>query len=160
MEKPEFPQIYQQFKEKVWRLVSKFVSGHHDRQDLFQEVFLKIHNALPAFRKEAALATWIYRITANTAINHLKAQKRRELLHQLLSGLRLVHEESLKELEDPIVLPLKLLNPRQKMILLMADVEEIKLEDIAAALKLPIGTVKSNLSRAREIIRKELGKNG
>ncbi len=160
MEKHEFSQVYQQFREKVWRLVSKYVSGKEDREDLFQEVFLKIHRALPAFRGESELSTWIFRITANSAINFLQRQKRHELFKKILSGFRSVEEEEPKEDEGSILLPLDKLNPRQRMILLLADVEEMKLEEISAVLKIPVGTVKSNLSRAREIIKKELRKNG
>ena len=161
MEKPEFSQIYQQFREKVWRLVSKYVSGQHDREDLFQEVFLKIHQALPGFRGESELSTWIFRITANSAINFLKKQRRHDLFRQILGGFRHTEaEEEKKDTDDSLFKLLDRLNPRQKMILLMADVEEIKLDEISAILKIPVGTVKSNLSRAREIIKKELKKNG
>ena len=161
MEKPEFLQIYQQFREKVWRLVSKYVSGYHDREDLFQEVFLKIHQALPGFRGESELSTWIFRITANHAINFLKKQKRHDLFRQIFGGFRHTEvEEGPQDSDGSLSKPLEQLNPRQKMILLMADVEEMKLDEISAILKIPLGTVKSNLSRAREIIKKELKENG
>ena len=62
--------------------------------------------------------------------------------------------------EDEVPGPLKKLNPQQRMILVLAEVEEKKLEEISRLLGLPIGTVKSNLHRAKKIIRKELGDHG
>jgi RNA polymerase sigma-70 factor (ECF subfamily) len=161
MDIQEFDRVYNDHKELVWRLVTRYVAGQQDREDLFQEVFLKIHQALPKFRGESALETWLYRITVNTAINYVKKQQRYRLFHQLLAGLRFEEAIPTSDVEATNLLkPLEKLNPRQRTVLLLADVEERKLEEIGAMLRLPVGTVKSNLSRAREIIKKELKRNG
>ena len=151
----EFTLAYDQHKELVWRLVSRYVGSQYDREDLFQEVFLKISKALPKFRGEAKIETWIYRVAANTAINFVKNQQRYSLFRKTLEWMGREKEE---EEEDGKVLfePLKKLNPRQRMVLVLAEVEERKLEEIGEMLGLPIGTVKSNLHRAKEILRKEL----
>jgi RNA polymerase sigma-70 factor (ECF subfamily) len=157
----DFSVIYNQYKELVWKLISKYASNRQDREDLFQEVFLKIHQGLKKFRGEAAPETWIYRIAINTSITHLKKQKRKETFHNVLKLLHVADEVDAPEPKDDSVWkPLAKLNPLQRSILLLADVEEKKLEEIADWLKIPLGTVKSNLHRAREIIKKELGKNG
>lgn len=156
----DFARVYAESKALVWRLVSKYVFSQEDREDLFQEIFLKIHRALPRFRGEASLNTWIYKIAVNTALNYLKRQNRFSWAKQMLANLRLVEEEipeTAPDLEE--LKPLKKLNPQQRMILLLSDIEEKKLEEIAEILKIPIGTVKSNLHRAREIIKRELGEN-
>ncbi|MFH1542086.1 MAG: sigma factor [bacterium] len=62
VDQQEFPAIYEQHKDKVWRLVSRYVYSHHDRKDLFQEVWLKIHQALAKFRGESEIGTWISRL--------------------------------------------------------------------------------------------------
>jgi RNA polymerase sigma-70 factor (ECF subfamily) len=158
-EADHFSQLYQQYKEQVWRWVSRYVPAA-DREDLFQEVFLRVHRALGGFRGEAAFSTWLYRLTANTALNYLKKQQRYQLLKEALAALKIepFHQEEKKE-EGLAEIPLTKLNPKQKMILVMFDVEERSLEEIAHLLKLPLGTVKSNLHRAREIIKKELRTN-
>jgi len=157
----DFRQVYNEFKSRVWNLTSKYVFIQQDKEDLFQEVFLKIHKALPSFRGDSKIDTWIYRITANTAINHLNKQKRYNLLKTILNGLRFVEADELVEsAEKSLKKPLGKLNPQQRMILILAEVEEKKLGEIADILKLPLGTVKSSLHRAKEIIRKELDKNG
>lgn len=157
----DFDQIYNAHKEKVWQLVSRYVPAQQDREDLFQEIFLNVHQALPKFRGEASLETWTYRITVNTAINYVKRRKRYKLLTGLLAGLRFEESIPSSEVEvSRLLKPLEKLNPQQRTILLLADVEERKLDEIAKIMGLPIGTVKSNLHRAREIIKKELEKNG
>jgi RNA polymerase sigma-70 factor (ECF subfamily) len=157
----DFSTIYNEHKELVWRLVGKYVAKQHDREDLFQEVFLRVHQALPRFRGDSAPGTWIYRITVNTAINYVKKQQRYRLLTDLLAGLRFEESIPTSDVEATSLLkPLEKLNPQQRTILLLADVEEKKLEEIAQTLNLPLGTVKSNLHRAREIIKKEVKKNG
>jgi len=161
MVKYDFAQVYSDHKERVWKLICRYAFSPPDREDLFQEVFFKIHRALPRFRGESKLDTWIYRLTVNTAIDHLKKQRRYDGLRRVLEGFGLVKAETPDLPADEAVWrPLEKLNPRQRAILLMADVEEKKLEEIARTLDIPLGTVKSNLSRAREIVRKELKDNG
>lgn len=161
MAKFDFARIYEDSKAGVWRLVSKYVFSREDREDLFQEIFLKVHRALPRFRGEAALNTWIYKIAVNTALNYLNRQNRFRWAKQMLSNLRIVEDEAPEPATDLEELkPLKKLNPQQRMVLLLAEVEEKKLEEIAEIMKIPIGTVKSTLHRAREIIKKEVRENG
>jgi RNA polymerase sigma-70 factor (ECF subfamily) len=162
MSKSDFIEIYNQYKGLVWRLVSKYVAGQQDREDIFQEVFLKVHKALPKFRGQSSLETWIFRIAVNTAIDHIKKQKRYKLLTDFLAHLRVEEGIVTEEVEATNVLlkPLEKLNPQQRTIMILADIEERKLEEIGQMLDLPVGTVKSNLFRAREIIRKELRNNG
>lgn len=157
----DFDRLYLDHKERVWNIIAKYVAGQHDREDLFQEVFLKIHRALPRFRGESSLETWIYQITVNTAINFLNKRQRYQKLKELLGSFRLFEaEEEKTETDAGVWAPLAKLNPRQRMILLLADVEEMKLEEIGKLLKMPVGTVKSSLHRAREIIKKELKQDG
>jgi RNA polymerase sigma-70 factor, ECF subfamily len=160
MNELDFDVVYDECKGKVWSLVSRYVSLRQDKEDLFQEVFIKIHRALPRFRGEASVETWIYRIVANTSINYLNKRNRYKKLKEVLSTLRFVEDEVDVEIDESLFKPLEKLNPQQRMIVLLSDVEEIKLDDIAEMLRIPVGTVKSNLHRAREIIKKEVESNG
>lgn len=158
-DRPEFKKVYDENKDNVWKLVSRYVSSQEDREDLFQEVFVKVHGALKHFRGEAGINTWLYKITVNTALNFLKRQKRHKMLTDVLMHMRITEADEERKEADAFR-PLKELNPQQKMILILSDVEEKKLEEIAGIMRLPIGTVKSNLFRARETIKKELMENG
>ncbi|MFH1684557.1 MAG: RNA polymerase sigma factor [Candidatus Margulisiibacteriota bacterium] len=161
MDKMSFDKVYADHKETVWKLVSRYASSKHDREDLFQEVFLQIHRSLSSFRGDSSIETWIYRVTVNTAINQLKKQQRHKKIKETLSWLRVVEvEKEENEEEGEIMKPLAKLNPQQRAVLIMAEVEERKLEEISQVLNIPVGTVKSNLHRAKEIVRKELRDNG
>jgi RNA polymerase sigma-70 factor, ECF subfamily len=153
----EFDQVYNDHRSVVWRLVSRYVSGHHDKEDLFQEVFLNVHKALPRFRGDSALSTWIYRVAVNTSLNYLKKLRRHKKIQQVMLGLRVAQVDPPADGPDQAIWrPLDKLNPRQKMILLLVEVEEKSLDEVARLLEVPIGTIKSNLHRAKEIVRKEL----
>ncbi|MEA3494355.1 MAG: RNA polymerase sigma factor [Candidatus Margulisiibacteriota bacterium] len=147
----EFEEVYNNFKEKVWKLTSRYLASSHDREDLFQEVFLKVHRALPKFRGDSSLDTWIYRVTSNTAINYLKKQDRYKLLKNTLERMRVVKDDRPAKSEgESRFKPLEKLNPRQRMVIILHDVEDKKLEEVAKTLKIPMGTVKSNLHRGRD----------
>jgi len=162
MNRGDFSRVYSDHKELVWRLVSRYVSQRADKEDIFQEVFLNIHRSLSKFRGDSSMETWIFRITANVSINYLKKKNRYRKFREILAAFRpeLPEEKDPDDKAENIMKPLEKLNPRQKMILLLSDVEEKKLNEIAEIMKLPAGTVKSNLHRAREIVKKEVMKNG
>jgi RNA polymerase sigma-70 factor (ECF subfamily) len=67
-----FKQVYNQSKDKIYRLCLGFMGNKVDADDLFQEVLIKVWNNLESFRKESNVTTWIYRITTNTALLTLK----------------------------------------------------------------------------------------
>lgn len=170
MTRYDFKRVYEQNRELVWNLVAKYVFDRRDREDLFQEIFFRVHQALPKFRGDAALPTWIYRISVNLSLNYLKRQERYARLKQALAWSGFFSEKTEEQAvggeelggtleHGRLAGPLSKLTPRQRLILILADVEEKRLEEVAQVLKLPLGTVKSNLFRARENIRKELRGN-
>jgi len=161
MAKIEFAEVYVASKDFVWRLTSKYIFSKEDREDLFQEIFVNVHKALSRFRGESSINTWVYRIAVNTSINYLKKQKRHKWIKNMISSLKIIEEEvQIVEIDLQEFKPLKKLNPQQRMVLILSDVEEKKLDEIAEIMKIPVGTVKSNLHRAREIVKKEVSENG
>jgi RNA polymerase sigma-70 factor (ECF subfamily) len=161
MNKYSYDDIYLACKDRVWKLISRYAFCNEDRKDIFQDIFLAIHKALPNFRGESDINTWVYKIAVNTALKHIDRKKRLNWLLNLLGGFGLVEsppEEVSVDISE--LKPLAMLNPRQRMILLMAEVEELKLDEIAKMLDIPVGTVKSNLHRAKEIVKKEVENNG
>ncbi|MFH0887243.1 MAG: sigma-70 family RNA polymerase sigma factor [bacterium] len=157
--KYDFEQIYSENKGMVWRLISRYVFCRQDREDLFQEVFLKVHKALAGFWGQAAVKTWIYRIAVNTALNYVKRQNRYKWMVNIFEHLRPVSQGVCDPSELEAYEPLKKLNARQRMVLILSDIEDKKMDEIADIMKLPVGTVKSNLHRAREIVKKEVSRN-
>ncbi len=160
MEKLDFNEVYQASKDNVWKLVSKYVYTKEDREDLFQEIFLSVHKSLHRFRGDSALNTWIFKIAVNTSLNHINKQKRYKLLKNVLSGFRPIENDQIVvEADIRMFAPLTKLNPQQRMVLILSDIEDKTLAEVSEITSLPVGTVKSNLSRARGIIKKEVGNN-
>jgi RNA polymerase sigma-70 factor (ECF subfamily) len=158
------------FIEKYQRLVAaivfRMVYNAADREELCQEVFIKIFANIGRFRGGARVAAWIGRIASNTCINHLR-KKRLPLFDDIAAsapGLENVAgggstPERLHELAD---LNLKLqeeigrLPAPYRLVLTLFHFSGMNYEEIGQALALPAGTVKSHLFRARQKLRERL----
>ena len=75
-----FNRIVKEYRERLYWHVRRMVGSHEDADDLLQEIFLKIWTALPSFRGEAQLYTWVWRIATNETLNYLRRQKVRAAL--------------------------------------------------------------------------------
>jgi RNA polymerase sigma-70 factor, ECF subfamily len=129
-------------------------------EDVEQEVLIALCTALPGFRFRSSFSTWFYRFCRNKAVDYLRrkgAVKRREL--RIKERLEL---ESPRECQyDPERIALDVekrervrrvlagLNKRDREVIVMKDMDDMGLEEIAGLLKIPIGTAKSRLHRAR-----------
>ena len=80
-----FNQIVRDYSERLWWHVRRFVNSHEDADDLLQEIFLKVWAALPSFRGESQLFTWVWRIATNETLNHLRKEKVRAALRLTLT---------------------------------------------------------------------------
>ena len=158
------------YQSRVLAIANRFMKDHAEAQDVAQESFIKAYRALHNFRGDSAFYTWLYRITVNTAKNYLQARKRRPKGSVALDDDDQFSEyvEALQELETPEA---KLARDQLKQLIdeTIADMSEdlraaiclrefdgMSYEDIAASLNCPIGTVRSRIFRARDIIDKKI----
>lgn len=86
-----FKQLYDEYRDRIYRMCCYYVLGEDDRKDLYQEVLQNIWKGLECFRGDSALSTWIYRVTVNSSLAFLSKQKTRkktsaEYSEQVLSG--------------------------------------------------------------------------
>ena len=168
-----FAQLVQQQSGPVLSLAWRLVGNREDAEDLVQEAFLRLYRALPNFRGDSKISTWLYRTTTHLAIDHL----RRERLKRKLFFFR-----SRETDPDPVdVAPAPLANParevqdrqamqalqrgleklsaRQQVIFTLRHYEGMPLKEIAQHLGLETGTVKSHLHRAVSVLRRELAEH-
>ncbi len=150
----------------VWHLVSKIVKSESDREDVCQDVFIKVFKNLKSFKFESKLSTWIGRIAYNSAINFIQ-KKKPELYEDIspegvtldsLAGIE-VSPESFAGTENVNgILKKEIMNlPIQyKTIITLFHLEELNYSEIAEITELPIGTVKSHLFRARKLLKGRL----
>lgn len=154
--------------DRVHAVCRRIAGGTRDADDAAQEALIRIVRALDRFDGRASFATWIYRIATNAALDELRRRGRRpqlhavvdrddgspvaersdELAHRQLDAVvdRMAIDAALAELPDEFRVPV-----------VMRDVADLDYSEIAAALDIPIGTVKSRIARGRKMLVDRLG---
>lgn len=172
-----FAQLVGLHQGLVFNLGLRLLGDPEEARDLAQDVFLKVYRTLGSFRGQSALRTWIYRIVVNESRNRQRwwRRRRREKCLPLealpaADSAQLVADESgadspfetvrRRERGARVQAALQRLSFDHRAVLLLREVEEMSCDEIAAALELPEGTVKSRLSRAREALRQALVRGG
>jgi RNA polymerase sigma-70 factor (ECF subfamily) len=159
-------QIVRTHWRKVFNLAYKFVGRHDEAEDLTQDIFLKIFKALHTFDRRANFQTWIISISRNFCIDHYRSvRKERETMARDVdpSTLTPVSRERgpLSQLEQQdlkhlIRLALAELPATLREAVVMRDLKEFSYQEIATALGLPEGTVKSRINRGRLELARQL----
>lgn len=162
-----FNELVKSYSERLYWHVRRFLCSHEDTDDLLQEIFIKIWTALPSFRGESQLFTWIYRIATNEALNHLQKMKVRQALR--FSSIDSMMEDRIKddpwfngdEAQRALSKAIQKLPARQKAVFLMRYYEEIPYEDISKIMGISTGALKASYHLAREKVQdyllKEIG---
>lgn len=163
-----FEELVWRYENKVYGLALRMCGSPEDAWDVAQEAFLAAWRGLPSFRGEAGFSTWIYRLTANAAIDHLRQTRRqREEVPLDEDALTLASgdggpQQSAedKELRAAVASAMESLSVDHRRILVLRELRELSYEEIARELDIDLGTVKSRISRARKALRKILLENG
>lgn len=156
------------YQRQVYNLAYRMLGNAEDAGDLVQETFIRAYGALSKFRQDASFLTWLYKIASNLCIDHIRARKTRGTLSleveleegrepaaderqtgPELTAVRGATQEILhKEIQN--------LPEKYRAVIVMRHLQEMSVEDIADALNLPVGTVKTHLFRARDMLRVRL----
>ena len=165
-DKVAFDLLVRKYQQRIIQAVTQFTKNRDDAMDVAQEAFIKAYRALPNFRGESAFYTWLYRIAINTAKNHLTAQKSRPprsdvdadeagaigydpKMRDTDSPDELLHRDQLKEL---IVKTIEGMQEDLRTAITLREIEGMSYEEIATTVDIPVGTVRSRIFRAREVI--------
>jgi RNA polymerase sigma-70 factor, ECF subfamily len=153
-----FRELVERYKNLVFGVIARSNVEPSRVEDLAQEVFLKIHRGLPYFRGEARLATWIFRIVLNMLSQ--ESETRRASREVALNPDRPSHEPrsydraaSDLELRDRLEKAMAKLPPNYRLLIAAHYLQDVKYEDLADALDMPVGTVKTHLHRAKKQLR-------
>ena len=150
-------------QRKVYNLCLRMTGNSEDAEDLAQEAFLKAYQNLGSFKGESGFGPWLYRLASNVCIDHLRREKRREkgsLTYIDESGAALeieVPDERFspavaldrRQTQERVQQGLAALTPEHRSILVLREMSGLSYDEIADALGLSAGTVKSRISRAR-----------
>ena len=158
-----FAELIDRYRAPVYSYLARCGVATDDRDDVFQDIFIRIHRAASSYDPDRPLHPWLFTIVANGVRNHLRRQRVRSLVgsadqvgeataknpgaERVTAGRQTMAwlEERIKEL------PLA-----RREVLLLACVESLPLREVAAVLGLPLGTVKTHLRRARLTLAEEL----
>ena len=164
--KKAFESIIEQHQRLVSHIVFRMIQNASDREDICQDVFLKVYQNLRGFQFEAKLSTWIARIAYNTCLSYL--EKRRVPLFDDLT----TQEQTIETVSGCSVRPDEIIEGREVFSLLQNEIEkmpvhyrtivtlyhldQISYKEIGEMMELPEGTVKSYLFRARKLLKERL----
>jgi len=164
-----FETLALKYQQQVFNLAYRLTGRGDIVEDIAQEVFLKCYRALGQFEGRSSFATWLYRITVNTAINFAKVTRRHSVLE--MNGPQIDDDRvefpmeqnreperslELRQIRQEISAQISSLSPEHRSVLILRDVQGLSYEEIAAVLDCPVGTVRSRLSRARDVLQGRL----
>lgn len=160
-----FRVLVERYQDRIRNLLYSIFHEPDFVEDLSQEVFVKAYEALPRFRFESSVYTWLYRIAVNKSRDELRRRKLRRFFsfQSLDEGTmaeletRMAHPPKDHESGDLVSFGLKALPDHQRIVVVLKDIEGFSYEEIADILQIEVGTVKSRLSRARTTLKQVLG---
>lgn len=161
-----FEKLISSYEKKIYNYCLRMTNNREDAEDLTQEVFIRVYNSLKRFRGNSQLSTWIYRIAHNVCIDRYRKAKlttislsqpkgpddEREM--DLPANNSSPEEEAMRmELKKHLLKSISELQPKYRSVIVLRDIQDHSYEEIAEILQLPLGTVKSHISRARAALR-------
>jgi RNA polymerase sigma factor (sigma-70 family) len=165
-----YDELINKYRAAVYNLVFRMVRNQHEAEDLMQEAFIKVYNSLNSFNEEYAFSTWLFKIATNNCIDYFRKRKLQTL--SLDKPIKYKDSEMQHEYADPELDAEKTLIAKERSKLIQEAInalpkkyyvaidlrhrEEKSYEEIAEILKLPLGTVKARIFRAREMLNKTL----
>jgi len=165
--------LVERYSDFVFTVALRVVGSEADAEDVAQEAFVRAHKALARFRGDSKFSSWLYRITVNRALTHLKRGKRRPLTVEMTSSPRVEAEvRSHSSGDDPtrrvldsefagrVRAAVAALPPRYRVVVTLFYLEERSYKEVAEVLGVPMGTLKTHLHRARAMLKRELEAQG
>ena len=146
------------YEKNVYNLALRLCRNEEDALDLSQDIFIRVYKALPFFKAESKFSTWLYSIASNACIDFTRREAKRKT--------QSIDDESFADLPDLSNLPedraiqnelsgyisdaLSSLSPEHREVIVLRELDGLSYSEIADALDIEVGTVKSRICRARE----------
>ena len=159
-----FEKLVTEYEKAVYAIAQRMTGNPEDAADMTQETFIKAYNSLSSFRGDSKFSVWLYRIANNVCLDFLRSKNRRPTVSLSTEDddgeetqLDIADESQSPEMllessltRDAVRRGLDSLPPDYKQILLLREIQGLSYEEIAAALGIESGTVKSRIFRARK----------
>ncbi len=161
-----FAQLVQQHQRRVFNLVFRMLQQYEEANEVTQETFLAAWQGLPSFRGDARFSTWLYRIAYNCALKQLEQRKRDKALQVVVQAEQIVASIGQEQCVDAaletharqamVQEQLSQLPAKYRIVLILRHLQEMTYEEMAQILTMPIGTIKTHLFRARNLLKERL----
>jgi RNA polymerase sigma-70 factor (ECF subfamily) len=171
-----FDEMVTRYWDRIYAMVHQLLRNQQDAEEVTQDAFIRAHRGLVNFRGDSAFSTWLYQIATNLARNRYwywwrrKRDKTVSFDQPVSEGSDMpLSEVFAAEIESPdeitvtqefverIAKGMERLGAKHREILILRNVKNLSYEEIAAILKISVGTVKSRIARARESLRAKMG---
>ncbi|GAC1448248.1 MAG: RNA polymerase sigma factor RpoE [Ktedonobacteraceae bacterium] len=157
-----FAVLVQRHQRRVFNLVFRMLQQYEEANEVTQDAFFSAWQGLPSFRGDARFSTWLYRIAYNCALKQLEQRKRDNALQVAIQAESVDNDERIDvEIEahdrQAIVREHLLTLPaKYRVVLILRHLQEMTYEEMAEILTMPIGTIKTHLFRARNLLKERL----
>ncbi len=165
-----YKELMKKYRDAIFNLIHRIIRDREQVEDLTQETFVKAFGSLGSFNREYAFSTWLYKIATNSSIDYIR--KKRLLTMSINKPISAEDSDYTFELPDSTYEPDKFiiqgqksgiiaeaiaqLPPKYRQVIILRHNEERDYSEIAKILKIPIGTVKAHIFRARELLSRYL----
>lgn len=161
-----FEHLVRKYQNQMFNIIFRIISDYDDTCEIVQDSFLSAFRAINSFRREAKFSTWLTAIAINHARNHIKkARSKREVVFiedsvhagndgwtqpvSVSAGITAIERMERDEVRQRVQECIEKIDDEQRVVLVLRDLEDFSYDEIHSLLKIPDGTVKSRLSRAR-----------
>lgn len=166
-----FDQLVVRYRERVFAVVYNMTSNREDAADLTQDAFIKAFQSINRFQGQSSFFTWLYRIAVNSTLSHLRKAKLRtffsfekiteddkttELLAQLTDKDGADREVYVRELQEKLNEALQKLSIKHRTVVTLFEIDGLSHEQIAEVVGCSVGTVRSRLHYAKQLLQSEL----
>jgi RNA polymerase sigma-70 factor (ECF subfamily) len=154
-ESAAFDALYYRYRDRVLRLAYRFTANNADAQDVLQETFAYLHRKFPGFRLTASMTTFLFPVVRNLSLEILR-KRRPSASDELLAGISgFVPSEEADHTRSELAAAMANLSPQHRETVLLRFVDDLTIDEIAAATNVPAGTVKSRLHHAIAAMRED-----
>lgn len=166
-----FEDLIGSYEKKAYNIAYRIMGNEEDAKDMAQEAFIKIYKSIQNFREESSFSTWLYRIVTNVCLDELRKRKKEKLVPLELNietdkGTAVVELSAEKETPEDIFERVEKkqiiqnaifsLGEDYKTVIILRDIQGFGYEEIAAILNCSLGTIKSRINRARNMLKEKL----
>lgn len=165
-----FEQLVTQYEKKVYSIAYRLVGNHEDASDLAQEAFIKVFKSIKNFRGDASFSTWLYHVVSNVCRDYLRKNKlktssldepvvfegeclERQIIDSSLGPNQIAEQKELQAYVQKLILQLP---DDYRLVLVLREYMDFSYEEIAKEMNITMGTVKSRLNRARNMLKDKL----